>query len=288
MNVLRYIGLISVGMLVAFATEAQSLKAASEVQNNGVVKTQDSQKFLVQGIPFTMIYVKGGSFDMGATAEQAEGKDADENPVHKVALSSFYIGECEVTQELWQLVMGTTVTQQRDKANPAWPLRGEGAKYPMYYVNFNEVQEFIAKLNEMTGQNFALPTEAQWEYAARGGNKSARNRFSGDAVLENVGWFAGNANETNHPVAQKSANELGIYDMSGSVWEWCNDWYAIRSYSDKQNAKANPQGVASGEDMVLRGGCILTEENSCRNSNRGHMNPEYRNSFTGFRLVLVP
>ncbi|MCQ2608270.1 MAG: formylglycine-generating enzyme family protein [Bacteroidales bacterium] len=275
-----------VSFFFVLGIQAQSLKEAAERQNNNVRTTSTAQKFTVEGVEFTMIFVKGGSFSMGATAEQVNGCDRDEKPVHSVSLNNYYIGECEVTQELWATIMGTTIEQQRDKANPLWPLRGEGDNYPMYYVSYDDIQEFILRLNEKTGKTFALPTEAQWEYAARGGNKKSGYTFSGDNDLSNVGWYKGNSEEKIHPVASKVANELGIYDMSGSVWEWCADWYSIDAY--KAKGTVNPQGPAEGEDMVLRGGCIITEENSCRNANRGHLSPSLRNSFTGFRLVLIP
>lgn len=281
----KFLYLTIVSILSASIVSAQSLKEAADRQNNKVVSTPTSQQFVVKGVPFDMILVKGGTFSMGAGAEQSYC-DRDEKPVHSVSLSTFYIGSTEVTQELWKIVMGTSIEQQRDKANPAWPLRGVGDSYPMYYVSYDEIQDFLLRLNELTGKNFALPTEAQWEYAARGGNKSAKKQFSGDDYLDNVGWYAGNASNSVHPVAQKTPNELDIFDMSGNLWEWCSDWYSIDSY--KKSVGSNPQGVDSGEDIVLRGGCIITDENSCRVSNRGHMSSNLRNSFTGFRLVLIP
>lgn len=272
-----------------FGAQAQSLKQASEKQSNSVVKQTDGSRVItIKGIPVTMVQVKGGTFSMGATAEQGESYARDERPVHKVVLSDYYISSCEVTQQLWEAVMGTTVEQQRNKANKDWPLRGVGDMYPMYYVSYNDIQEFLLALNTLTGKNFVLPTEAQWEYAARGGKKSKNHMFSGASSLDTIGWYNGNSSNQVQPVAQQYPNELGIYDMSGNVWEWCRDWYAILTYRKdaKKKTNSNPQGAEMADDIVVRGGSAITDDNSCRVSNRGHMNPEYRNSVTGFRIVL--
>ena len=241
-----------------------------------------SQTFTANGVSFKMIRVEGGTFTMGATSEQGSDADSDEKPAHQVTLSSYYIGETEVTQALWQAVMGSTVSQQRDKANKEWPLRGVGTNYPMYYISWDECQEFVRKLNSLTGQSFRLPTEAQWEFAARGGNKSQGYKYSGSNTLGNVAWYTDNSGSETHPVKTKSPNELGIYDMSGNVWEWCQDWYG--SYSS--SSQTNPTGASSGSYRVSRGGGWNGDAGNCRVSLRFNFSPGHRNFYLGLRLAL--
>lgn len=221
-------------------------------------------------VVFTMIAVEGGTFQMGATSEQGGDAYSNESPVHNVTLSDYYIGETEVTQELWQAVMGS---------NPShfsgYPQR------PVEYVSWNDCQEFITKLNELTGRNFRLPTEAEWEYAARGGNKSQGYKYSGSNTLGNVAWYDDNSSST-HNVKTKSPNELGIYDMSGNVYEWCQDWYG--SYSS--SSQTDPTGPSSGSLRVLRGGSWNHYARYCRVSYRDRNNPDYGYDGYGFRLAL--
>ena len=168
-------------------------------------------RFTVRGESFELGRVEGGTFRMGATSEQ-EADDWDrEKPVHSVTLSSYYIGKTEVTLELWEAVMGL---------NPNF---FEGTNLPVESVSWNYCQTFVTKLNELTGKNFRLPTEAEWEFACRGGNNSRGYKYSGSNYIDNVAWYDGNSGGETHPVATKSSNELGIYDMSGNVWEWCSD-----------------------------------------------------------------
>ena len=239
--------------------------------------------FTVGGVPFTMIKVEGGTFTMGCTSEQSDC-DSDEERTHQVTLSDYYIGQTEVTQALWQAVMGTTIRQQRDKADKSWSMRGEGANYPMYYISYTECQEFIIKLNNLTGRKFALPTEAQWEFAARGGRKSGHYKFAGSNTIGNVAWYDGNSNSLTHPVALKTPNELGLYDMSGNVWEWCYDWYGEYSSS----SQTNPHVASSGQYRVNRGGSWDNDARHCRVSYRYNSSPSNRNYNIGFRLVLLP
>ena len=209
---------------------------------------------------------------MGATSEQGSDADSDESPVHDVTLSSYYIGETEVTQELWEAVMGS---------NPSY---FSGSQKPVENVSWNDCQEFITKLNELTGENFRLPTEAEWEYAARGGNKSKGYKYSGSNTIGNVAWYDDNSSSTTHDVKTKQANELGIYDMSGNVWEWCQDWYSSTYYSSSPSN--NPTGPTSGSDRVLRGGSWYDYSGSCRVSNRGSSIPGGVGGDCGFRLIL--
>ncbi len=229
--------------------------------------------FYVNGVGFDMVYVEGGSFDMGATSEQ-EGNyaNSDEYPVHSVTLSGYYIGRCEVTQELWEAVMGS---------NPSY---FKGAQNPVESVSWNDCQEFVSRLNSLTGRTFRLPTEAEWEYAARGGNQSLHYKYSGSDNEDDVAWYYSSSGSTTHAVGTKSANELGIYDMSGNVSEWCSDWSG--GYS--AGAQTNPQGPSSGSDRVLRGGSWGTYAVHCRVSDRSYGGPNFSDYYGGLRLVLVP
>jgi formylglycine-generating enzyme required for sulfatase activity len=233
------------------------------------ITLQQDLTFNVNGVPFRMKYVEGGSFMMGASGDDSEAFDF-EKPAHKVTLDSYYIAETLVTQELWQAVMGS---------NPSF-FKGDIHR-PVEAVSWNDCQEFIKKLNRFTGKKFSLPTEAQWEYAARGGMKSKGYKFSGSNSLGDVAWYGEDLGST-HPVAQKQANELGLYDMTGNVWEWCHDWFGTYS-SIAQN---NPQGLSSGVFRMLRGGSWFSGSRDCRVSCRNGSNPDRRFNYYGLRLSL--
>ena len=239
-----------------------------------------NQLFTVNGVSFEMVRVQGGTFTMGATAEQGSDTESDEKPTHQVTLSSYSIGKTEVTQALWQAVMGISVSQIASKRYR--DTKGVGSNYPMYYVSWEDCQEFITKLNALTGKTFRLPTEAEWEFAARGGNNSQGFKYSGSNTLSNVAWYYSNGSSTNHPVATKAPNELGIYDMSGNVTEWCNDWYG-RYTSESQT---NPTGPDSGKYRVRRGGCWGSFAGNCRVSYRYGTTPAYISIDLGLRLAL--
>ncbi len=236
-------------------------------------KGESTCSFTVNGITFYMVKVQGGTFTMGATSEQGFEASYDEKPAHKVILSDYYIGETEVTQALWQAVM-------RSNPSKSW-----GTDKPVEYVNWNECQEFIQNLNAITGRTFRLPTEAEWEYAARGGNKSMKYKYSGSNNIDDVAWFANNSNKKTHSVATKKANELGIYDMSGNVFEWCSDWFTGVYDSSTQQ---NPTGPSSGSKRVRRGGSWFTPATSNRVSYRSCSSPDSHYDDLGLRLVLVP
>ena len=221
----------------------------------------------VNGVSFNMIRVDGGTFLMGATSEQQK-PGRDEKPVHEVTLSSFYIGETEVTQELWQAVMGNNPSNKR------------GSLRPVERVCWDDCQEFMLKLNQQTGMKFSLPTEAQWEFAARGGNKSRGYQYSGSNNIDDVAWYISKGKR--HDVKTKQANELGIYDMSGNVLEWCQDWYG--SYNS--GSQTNPTGPSSGSGRVNRGGCWGYDAGDCRVAYRSYCAPDYRSSYLGLRLAL--
>ena len=238
------------------------------------------ETFTVNGVSFNMVKVAGGTFTMGATEEQGNDAKNDEKPAHEVTLSSYMIGETEVTQELWEAVMGKSLSQIASENGKE--TYGVGANYPMYYISWNDCQAFITKLNNLTGKNFRLPTEAEWEYAARGGNKSQGYKYSGSNTIYDVAWYDTNSAGTTHPVATKMPNELGLYDMSGSVWEWCSDWYGKYSSS----SQSNPTGPNSGSYRVFRGGSWNYKARYCRVSFRNYSSPTNRFNYLGLRLAL--
>ena len=234
--------------------------------------------YTVGGVSFKMVAVEGGTFTMGATAEQGSDADSDEKPTHQVTLSSYSIGQTEVTQELWQAVMGS---------NPSY-FTGD-LQRPVETVSLDDCQTFINKLNQMTGKNFRLLTEAEWEYAARGGNRSQGYKYAGSNNIDDVAWYydnsyalgSSNPDYGTHAVATKAPNELGLYDMSGNVWEWCQDWYG--SYSG--STQTNPTGPTTGSDRVYRGGGWHDDTGNSRVSSRGSFMPTYRLNYFGHRLA---
>ena len=222
------------------------------------------------GISIEMVKVEAGTFMMGATPEM-EKPNSDEKPLHQVTLiNDYYMGKYEVTQALWEAVMGSN------------PSKYKGDNLPVEKVSWNDCQEFISKLNSLTGRKFRLPTEAEWEYAARGGKRSRGYQYSGNSNISDVAWYDGNSGSKPHPVGTKQANELGIYDMSGNVYEWCSDWYG--SYSS--SSQTNPTGADSGSNRVYRGGSWYDYAWSCRLSNRYFNTPDFRIDDLGLRLAL--
>jgi formylglycine-generating enzyme required for sulfatase activity len=222
-----------------------------------------------EAMKIEMVYVPGGTFTRGCTSEQGSDCWGSEKPAHQVTLSSFYVGKYEVTQAQWKAVMGSN------------PSNFRGDNLPVEKVSWDDVQEFIRKLNAQTGKRYRLPTEAEWEYAARGGNKSRNYKYSGSNTLGNVAWYDDNSGSATHPVGQKSPNELGIYDMSGNVREWCSDWYGAYPAS----AQSNPTGASSGSDRVYRGGSWYYNAGSCRVAFRNNDSPGSSYYYHGFRLA---
>ena len=251
-------------------------KSQSKPTKGGTVKrvatkaSYSNGTLTVNGIKYSMVWVEGGTFRMGATSEQGSDAYSDEKPVHSVTLSGYYIGKTEVTQALWKVVMGSN------------PSSCKGDNLPVEQVSWNDCQKFIRKLNSLTGQNFRLPTEAEWEFACRGGNNSRGYKYSGSNYIDNVAWYDGNSGDKTHPVGTKAPNELGIYDMTGNVWEWCADWYG--DYSS--GAQTNPKGPYDGSDRVCRGGGWGSLARLCRSSNRSYSYPTYRDGSLGLRLAL--
>ncbi len=225
---------------------------------------------VVQGIIASMVEVIGSSFLMGATSEQMDGANDDELPTHYVNLPSFYMGSHEVTQEEWKTVMGKN------------PSRFKGAKRPVDNVSWHDCQAFISKLNSLSRKRFRLPTEAEWEFAARGGDRSRGYIYSGSNNVSRVAWCAATSGSRTHDVEAKSPNELGIYDMTGNLWEWCADWYGYYD-SEMQN---NPAGPNSGSTKAIRGGGWNGGPENCRVSNRDARSPNYRSDRLGLRLAM--
>ena len=255
------------------ASEKAESKSKIEYAQNINTKYHEIKEdfvFNVKGVCFTMKFVEGGTFMMGATATDDDALE-DEKPLHKVKLDSYYISETQVTQEQWEAVMDNNPSEFR------------GTKLPVETVSWYDCQEFIGKLNHITGKEFSLPTEAQWEYAARGGNKSKGYKFSGGNRIGEVAWFGRNCDET-RPVATKRANELGLYDMTGNVSEWCNDWYKENYYAD--SPLENPQGPSSGTRRVLRGGSWYYRSKFNRLSYRNPCDPSRGSKLRGLRLVI--
>ncbi|MEN6423126.1 MAG: formylglycine-generating enzyme family protein [Smithella sp.] len=218
-----------------------------------------------------MIFVKGGCFQMGDTFGDGYSQ---EKPVHEVCVSDFYMGKYEVTQGQWQRIMGN---------NPSH-FSSCGANCPVENVSWNDVQGFIEKLNSRTGKRYRLPTEAEWEYAARSGGKS--EKYAGGDDVDAVAWYFSNSGSRTHPVGQKQPNGLGLYDMSGNVWEWCNDWYGDKYYN--QSPRDNPGGPSSGSSRVFRGGSWFNLAARTRAANRYWNFPDFRDLIRGFRLALPP
>ena len=266
-------------MAISTNSNAQSFKKG-DVNQDGRVDISDvvaviniiangggDEIFFVNGVSFTMVHVEGGTFQMGS--EDSESL-SDEQPVHQVTLSTFSIGQTEVTQELWEAVMGT---------NPSY---FKGAKLPVEQVSWYDCQTFFSKLNSMTGQQFRLPTEAEWEYVARGGSRSKGYKYSGSNNIGDVAWYDSNSGNTTHEVATKAPHELGVYDMSGNVWEMCHDWFG----SYRSSSQTNPVGPSSGTYRVRRGGGWNTYAKDLPVTRRFISAPDYSGYFLGLRLAL--
>lgn len=266
---------VAVGIVAMIALSAGVLSAQTQGTGNRV--------FTVNHIPLKMVYVKGGNMQLGCTAGRDDSCKAGETPAHTVTLTDFYIGETEVTQAQWMAVMG------RDNNPSYW----KGSTLPVERVSWEECQRFVNRLNKYLaaelpeGYRFALPSEAQWEYAARGGLKSAGTRYSGGDNLPQLAWFYGNSNERTHDVRVKTANELGIFDMSGNVWEWCDDWFDENFYAENTEWK-DPKSIQETPYRVQRGGSwnFGPPYHRCANRDRGSIHSRYEDC--GFRVALVP
>ena len=249
---------------------SQPVVAQQPVAQTPVTNSDNISIPVKDGISIDMVRVEAGTFTMGATSEMKDPWD-DEKPAHQVTLTNdYYIGKYEVTQALWKAVMGNN------------PSKFKGDNLPVEQVSWNDCQEFISKLNRITGKTFRLPTEAEWEYAARGGNKSRGYQYSGSNNISDVAWYKDNSGSKTHAVGSKQANELGIYDMSGNVLEWCQDWKGTYSSS----SQTNPIGANSGYYRVYRGGSWYGIAGYCRSSFRFSYAPGFRYYILGLRLIL--
>ena len=265
--------------------ENQTTNVDVELAENVVASTgSDVQTFTVTGhgktVSFKMIKVEPGTFQMGR-----EGSHDVATPVHRVTLTkAYYMGETEVTQALWYAVMGQSISQMRDKASRIgrYFLCGEGDNYPAYYINYKDCEKFLTKLNKLTGQQFRFPTEAEWEFAAKGGVKSKGYTYAGSNTIDYVAWYTSNSGRNTHEVGTRQANELGLYDMSGNVYEWCYDWYG--SYSSSPST--DPMGPTTGSRRVVRGGDWHNNATSCRVAYRNNNAPSFRYYNFGLRLAL--
>ena len=236
-------------------------------------KEPSQRIFSVGGVEFTMVRVGEGIFKMGGTSEQKSDFLSTDKPVHDVLLDTYYIGETEVTRQLWKAVMSDTIVGGNDWA---------ADNLPQEWVSWYDCQEFIARLDSITGMQFRLPTEAEWEYAARGGQNAGNHIFAGSGDIDEIGWVYRNSGSRTHAVATKKANELGLYDMTGNVWEWCSDVFGL--YGD--TLQINPQGAADGEMRVVRGGSWDNAVANVHLSVRQSRDPQYTFYDCGFRLAL--
>lgn len=219
-----------------------------------------------------MVYVDGGTFMMGASTDEDSDAYDRESPVHQVTLAPFYIGVYEVTQEQWEAVMGDNPSQY------------SGENMPVDNVTWEAAGQFCEKLSALTGKTYVLPTEAQWEFAARGGNKSEGYKYSGSDTVDDVAWYWENSFFTTHPVGEKQPNELGLYDMSGNVYEWCSDWYGDYSADDT----IDPAGPESGTQKCSRGGGWASNAAGVRNSYRGYYDVDFQYNILGLRVICLP
>lgn len=243
------------------------------------ISTLDEKKFFsVNGVTFAMIRVDGGTFLMGATPEQGQYVEFIEKPIHQVTVDGFYIAETEVTQELWEAVMGYN------------PSRSRNAQNPVENMTWDDCKAFLDKINHLTGQNFRLPTEAEWEFAARGGNKSKGYKYSGSNDIDEVAWYCDSCKINDierqiliRPVKTKKPNELGIYDMNGNVYEFCQDCYVDYDSENLINPSFN---FSECNDRVIRGGSSATDAISCRVSNRNSVEQTEHYGELGLRLAL--
>jgi formylglycine-generating enzyme required for sulfatase activity len=249
---------------VVFGAVLMIISSVTRSQDKAVLSSNYIES--AYGVNLQMVFVQGGKFQMGS-----KDGGSDEKPVHQVTLSDFFIGKVEVTQRQWQYVMGK---------NPSFFKGCDDC--PVEQVSWNDVQEFIRKLNRKSGKNYRLPTEAEWEYAAKGGNKSKGYTYSGSDSIGDVGWYTKNSDSKTHLAGQKQPNELGLYDMSGNVLEWCSDWYG--RYLPR--SQVNPKGASTGDSRVYRGGGWGYLSRSCHTTNRDRTGPGSHSFNLGFRVGI--
>jgi formylglycine-generating enzyme required for sulfatase activity len=281
--------------------ESDYKQAKSKAKKKGIIKKIIEwiipEKDLPNHLP-EMVYVEGGTFTMGCTDEQGSDCDSDEKPAHQVTLNSFEIGKYEVTVSEYMAFVNATSSHYpewletgskyhiKTGSNDLYKKLGEGLeakKNPIVGISWEGAKAYAQWISAQTGETYRLPTEAEWEYAARGGNKSKGYKYAGtSSSLDAYAWYSSNSKSKTQPVGQKSPNELGLYDMSGNVYEWCQDWHSEDYY--KSSPETNPQGPESGSDRVGRGGSWHDDAHNTRVSNRYNNNPDYRYNNLGFRL----
>ncbi len=262
-------GMITRNLLLTaliFSLMAPFSAIAASKPGKSTPRTPDTFTDPTTGMQFVLI--KGGCFQMGEVGEDAR---EDERPAHKVCVDSFYVAKYVVTQSQWESVMELGLEPSNAIAN-----------FPAVNVSWDDTQDFIARLNAKSVRKFRLPTEAEWEYAARSGGK--KELFSGGTKPDSFAWYEGNSGKSSHPVGQKKPNGLGLYDMSGNVWEWVRDWYDGNYYG--VSPKKNPQGPATGSSRAVRGGSWNDDDWFARTTSRSSKDPRYGDNTTGFRLVV--
>ena len=271
---MKHILLFTLFVFAAFVAKAQyPIDADTVATDSTEAKAVDTNiiTITVKELTFDMVKVKGGTFTMGCNGKKDSECYDNELPAHQVTVSDFAIGKFEVTQDIWVAVM--------DKNPSKW----KNDSLPVERVSWDDIQIFIDKLNRITGRTFRLPTEAEWEYAARGGEKSKSHKWAGTSQdLGSYCWYLQNSKSHTHKVGLKKPNELGLYDMSGNVWEWCSDYQG--KYKDQP--QENPKGPRNGEERVLRGGCYTSPSRGCRITDRSNYNPQLKYSYYGFRLAM--
>ncbi len=266
----RFLLVIAVGA-IATPASAQWLKKKKKDDKNEVkINTAAIPKSFLDSIQQNMVWVTGGSFLMGDNMGEI-----DEKPVHQVVINGFAMSKYPVTQRQWGMIMGEYTSDYKACQD-----------CPIDNVSWLDAQEFIRRLNMITGKYYTLPTEAEWEYAAKGGIEGKGYRFSGSDNIDEVGWHAGNSERRPHSVGQKQPNELGLYDMTGNMWEWCQDKYGKFYY--EQNIKYSPEGPSDGSGRVRRGGSWFTSVKNCRTSARSSLNENYKDNSITIRLAQYP
>ncbi|HEX5026254.1 MAG TPA: formylglycine-generating enzyme family protein [Agriterribacter sp.] len=271
-SVLKYallLGLMFAFVNVLVAQEANSKKKKKK-KKKGEIELPVVSRELLDSIQNNLVWVTGGKFVMGNSAGEA-----DEKPMHEVIVDGFSMSRYPVTQRQWVAIMGNN------------PSEFQGCdQCPIDKVSWDDAQQFIKILNLLTGKKYTLPTEAEWEFAAKGGKDGRGYKYSGGDNLDELGWYTGNSGRMPHPVGEKLPNELGLYDMSGNVWEWCQDWYNKNFYELQE--KYSPVGPESGAGRVRRGGSWFTQELNCKTSTRNNVKQDYKDDSGGFRLAQYP
>lgn len=251
------------------AQNAVKKSRGKKAKSERIIKPASSPGWL-DSIANNMVWVTGGRFTMGNISGEA-----DEKPENEIVIDGFAINKYPVTQYEWKMVMGNN------------PSEFSGCdQCPVEMVSWNDAQRFIERLNGLTRKKYVLPTEAEWEYAAKGGLQTNRYRYSGSDNIEEVGWYTDNSGRHPHPVGEKKPNELGLYDMTGNVWEWCQDWYH-KNYYESQPGN-NPTGPKTGGARVRRGGSWFTQEKNCTTATRNSVKQDYKDDIGGFRLAQYP